>query len=92
MSMLRSLLAAAFALIALGGVAACKEQPPEVPGESDVPVASVRIEAMDAGASLALPHDVLFDRLGMRPGSLIEPDRTWSPFREAEDRRHLHRA
>ena len=60
-----------------------------VPGETDVRIASVRIEPMDPGAELALPHGVLFGRLGMRPGSLVDPDRTWSPFREAEDRRRV---
>lgn len=83
--LVRCLLAAAAAC----GAAACKEQPPQVPGETRVRVASVKIEPMDPGASLALSHGALFDRLGMRPGSLINTDRTWSPFREAEDRRRI---
>ena len=89
MSLLRSLLVPSLALLALGGAPACKEQPPAVPGETDVRIASVRIEPMDPGTELALPHGVLFGRLGMRPGSLVDPDRTWSPFREAEDRRRV---
>lgn len=89
MSHLRSLVVGLTALLALGGAAACKEQPPKVPGETDVRIASVRIEPMDPGTTLELPHGALFDRLGMRPGSLVNPDRTWSPFREAEDRRRV---
>jgi hypothetical protein len=88
-SRLRPLVLAALAAAAACGTAACKEQPPQVPGETTIRVASVTIEAMDPGAPLSVPHGALFDRLGMRPGSLINTDRTWSPFREAEDRRRI---
>ncbi|MBL8739527.1 MAG: hypothetical protein JNK04_00490, partial [Myxococcales bacterium] len=83
----------ALAALVLGVVlvllTACKERPPKVPGESDVRVAEVTIEAYDKGGELALAHEPLFERLGERPGSLINPDRMWSPFREAEDRRRI---
>lgn len=67
----------------------CKERPPKVPGETDILVAEVLIEPADASAPLQLHHKELYERLGMRPGSLILTDRTWSPFREAEDRRRI---
>lgn len=70
----------------LGG---CKERPPKVPGETDVLVASVTIEPLDPAAPLTVAHGDLFERLGERPGSLINPDRAWSPFKEAEDRRRI---
>ncbi len=89
MSRLHALALSFLAAAAAWGTAACREQPPKAPGETDVRIASVRIEPMDPGAALALGHGTLFDRLGMRPGSLINTDRTWSPFREAEDRRRI---
>lgn len=70
-------------------VSACKDRPPKVPGESDIRVAEVTIESAAPQSDLALEHGALFDRLGERPGSLINPDRMWSPFREAEDRRRI---
>lgn len=81
--MLRRLAALALAL-----VVGCKERPPKVPGETDVAVASVEISAF-GGGDLALSHGDLFERLGQRPESLIATGRTWSPFREAEDRRRI---
>ncbi|HTJ85256.1 MAG TPA: BamA/TamA family outer membrane protein [Polyangiaceae bacterium] len=69
--------------------AGCKTRPPEVPGETDVKVAAVEILPMKEGEELALEHEPLFERLGERPGSLINTDRYWSPFREAEDRRRI---
>jgi len=67
----------------------CKTRVPEVPGETDVKVAEVEILPMKDGEELTLEHEPLFERLGERPGSLINPDRYWSPFREAEDRRRI---
>ena len=85
--------ARAFVTLVLGVLllvlAACKDRPPKVPGESDIRVAEVTIEPWEKGGELALAHDALFERLGERPGSLINPDRMWSPFREAEDRRRI---
>ncbi|NUP05723.1 MAG: BamA/TamA family outer membrane protein [Polyangiaceae bacterium] len=77
--------ALALALLLIG----CKQRPPKVPGETDVGVESVSIEPLDPGKELELSHSVLFDRLGERPDSLIAPGRTWSTFREAEDRRRI---
>lgn len=67
----------------------CKERPPKVPGETDILVASVAIEPVDPQAPLVVEHGEIFERLGERPGSLIAPDRAWSPFKEAEDRRRI---
>lgn len=69
--------------------AGCKERPPQVPGETNVLVRKVTIEPVDPSAPLVVAHDELFERLGERPGSLTNPDRAWSPFKEAEDRRRI---
>src|SRR5262245_42010933 len=75
-------------LLVLTLLLGCKERPPKVPGETDVHVASVEIEPAP-GTKLELDHEKLFERLGMRKGSLVNPERTWSPFRESEDRRRI---
>ena len=69
--------------------AGCKERPPQVPGETNVLVRKVTIEPADESAPLVVAHDELFERLGERPGSLTNPDRAWSPFKEVEDRRRI---
>jgi outer membrane protein assembly factor BamA len=83
---------AALLLIAALAIA-CQTRPPKVPGETDVLVAEVVIAPFDAdakaGKKLALDHGALFERLGQRPSSLINTPRTWSTFREAEDRRRI---
>lgn len=76
------------ATLLLAGTLGCKQRPEKVPGETDVEVKQVLIVAKGAD-TLELPHAVLFERLGQRPGSLILLARTWSPFREAEDRRRV---
>lgn len=85
MRALAFLLCGAIALAASG----CQERPPKVPGETDVLIDSVHIEPAAPDAPLALKHDALFERLGMRPGTFLITPRTWSPFREAEDRRRI---
>jgi hypothetical protein len=70
-------------------LAGCQERPPKVPGETDILVAEVEILPMKESEPLALSHGSLFERLGERPGSLINTPRTWSQFREAEDRRRI---
>lgn len=76
-------------VLALGVLAGCKERPPKVPGETDIHVEAVAIVGPEGHPELALPHDELFDRLGMRKDSLIRTERTYSAFREAEDRRRI---
>lgn len=68
---------------------ACKDRPPKVPGETEIAVASVEILPAAPATDLELSHGDLFERLGQRPDSLIAPGRTWSPFREREDRRRI---
>ena len=75
----------AAALLATG----CQVRPAKVPGETDILVTKVEILPAQGDAPLALPHDALFDRLGMRPKSLILTPRTYSELREAEDRRRI---
>jgi hypothetical protein len=74
-------------VLALG--AGCKDRPPRAPGETDVAIAAVEIVSADPDKDLALPHGSLFERLGMRPETLLITGRTYSPFREAEDRRRI---
>jgi hypothetical protein len=78
-------LALASALPAIG----CQTRPIKVPGETDILVQKVEILPAAGQEPLALPHGALFERLGMRPGSLILTPRTYSEFREAEDRRRI---
>jgi len=93
MARTRTFVTLAMLAIAPASSAGCQERPPKVPGETDVLVAEVSIEPAEPGAPLELQHKDLYDKLGMRPGSrpgsLILTDRTWSPFREAEDRRRI---
>jgi outer membrane translocation and assembly module TamA len=86
---LASFVTLAMLALAPAGLAGCKERPPKVPGETDVLVAAVHIEPAAPATELALPHKDLYEKLGMRPASLILTERTWSPFREAEDRRRI---
>ncbi len=64
------------------------ERPAKVPGETDITVSAVTIAARD-GSELTPDYGPLFDRLGMRPKSLVLPGRYYSEFRENEDRRRL---
>lgn len=86
---LLALVTLAMLAIAPASLVGCKERPLKVPGETDILVAEVLIEPDDPSAPLELHHKELYEKLGMRPGSLILTDRTWSPFREAEDRRRI---
>ncbi len=83
---LSALLCVAWMAIAAAG---CQERPPKVPGETDVPVEEVEILAASPDDELALSHGALFERLGMRPGTFLITPRTYSEFREAEDRRRI---
>ncbi len=75
-------------LLALVLVACGAERPAKVPGESDITVSEVTIRpAKDT--ELTVDYGPLFQRLGMRPDSLLLPGRYYSEFRENEDRRRL---
>ncbi len=76
-------------LLVLAAAGGCQERVPKVPGETDIHVESVAIEPADPDEPLSLSHGALFERLGMRPGTFLITPRTWSPFREAEDRRRI---
>ena len=77
-------------LLALSLLAtACQVRPARVPGETDILVRKVEILPAAGQDKLAVSHDALFDRLGMRPKSLILTPRTYSEPREAEDRRRI---
>lgn len=65
----------------------CKRAP-KVPGETDIVVSAVTLQSAD-GSELQVDYADLMDRLGMRAKSLILPGRTYSEFREAEDRRRI---
>ncbi len=86
-----SMRASAFLLCAalVAVVSGCQERPPKVPGETDVLIEEIHIEPARPDEPLALSHGALFERLGMRPGTFLITPRTWSPFREAEDRRRI---
>ncbi len=83
--LLRLVLLSAAAMLA----SACQVRPPEVPGETNIRVTKVEIVCAEPGKKLELEHEGLFERLGMRPKSLIRTQRTYSEFREAEDRRRI---
>ncbi|MFO0552869.1 MAG: BamA/TamA family outer membrane protein [Polyangiaceae bacterium] len=67
----------------------CKQRLPKVPGETDLEVAAVEILPMKEGTELALEHDALVERLGLREDSLLITGRRYNPYREAEDRRRI---
>ncbi|MEZ4307745.1 MAG: BamA/TamA family outer membrane protein [Polyangiaceae bacterium] len=75
----------ATALLAAG----CQVRPTRVPGETDIRLRKVLIEPAPGQEKLSLPVDSILDRLGMRPGNLLFTPRTFSEFREAEDRRRI---
>lgn len=80
--------AIAFAALTLL-VAGCQRRPLKVPGETDIRIQKVEILPAEGQGELSLPVLSLLERLGMRPASLVLTPRTWSEFREAEDRRRI---
>lgn len=78
-------LALAVALLAT----ACRVRPARVPGETDVQIQKVEILPAPGQERLSLSLDPLIERLGMRAAGLVATPRTWSEFREAEDRRRI---
>jgi hypothetical protein len=76
-------------LFVLTPIVGCKERPPKVPGETDIAIEEVTIEPGDPSKPLHVSTKPLFERLGMRPESLLYTGRTYSEFREAEDRRRI---
>jgi translocation and assembly module TamA len=70
-------------------VLGCQVRPAKVPGETDVLVQKVEILPAAGQEALTQPVDTMLERLGMRPATLVLTQRTWSEFREAEDRRRI---
>ena len=83
-----SLLPLLLCFLTLAASACNKQRPDRVPGETDIRVESVTLHG-PAGAPLALDHAPLLAALGMRAGNFLILDRTYSQFREAEDRRRI---
>ncbi|MEM9874677.1 MAG: BamA/TamA family outer membrane protein [Myxococcota bacterium] len=67
---------------------ACRRNPARMPGETDIIVKSVTLRSKD-GTRLTPPTGDFLQRLGMRKKSFLFADRTYSEFREAEDRRRI---
>jgi len=59
-----------------------------VPGHTEIRVTSVEIEAR-AGERLELGYEELLENLGLRAKNAIRPERTYNPYRLAEDRRRI---
>jgi outer membrane translocation and assembly module TamA len=74
--------------LVLSLLAACAERPMKAPGESDITVSEVTLEAQ-GGGELTPDYAPLMDRLGMRASSLVLPGRYFSDFRVNEDRRRI---
>jgi len=76
-------------LLATVLLGACHQERPErLPGETDIVVSSVSIDAAD-GKELALAHGDLFMNLGLRHGNALISQRYFNDFRLAEDRRRI---
>ena len=59
-----------------------------IPGATRVHVKAVRIVAPE-GQELSVDYAPLYDKLGLRKGNFIKPERKYNPFRLAEDRRRI---
>src|SRR5688572_24445398 len=77
------------AVVALVMAVGCsKPKFPTVPGQTEVSVSKVAIEPR-AGEQLAVAYKPLLENLGLRAHNAIRPERTFNPFRLAEDRRRI---
>jgi outer membrane protein assembly factor BamA len=81
------------ALFAVLGFVLClgaceKVRPERLPGETDIVVTSVTIQA-PGDEKLEVEHEELFMLLGLRPGNALITNRYYNEFRLAEDRRRL---
>ena len=75
-------------VIAVLAIGCHRPTPPAIPGHTEIGVESVSIEAR-AGEQTAVDYKPLFEYLGLRAGTAIRPERTFNPFRVAEDRRRI---
>jgi outer membrane translocation and assembly module TamA len=72
-------------------VAVCGCHQPQfatVPGATDIRVSSVEIEPR-SGERLEVSYEELLENLGLRAKNAIRPERTYNPYRLAEDRRRI---
>ncbi len=83
--MTRRLLWLAFVLLLLG---CAKQRPEKAPGETDIVVSEVAIEA-PPGSELTVDDGELFMLLGLRTGNAIVTHRYFNEFKLAEDRRRI---
>jgi outer membrane translocation and assembly module TamA len=70
----------------VGGCA--RQRFPKAPGETDITVEPLVFRA-EGGGDVGLDTVPVLPRLGLRAGTLLLPDRYYSDFRAAEDRRRL---
>jgi len=75
-------------VVALAAFGCHQPRFPSVPGHTDISVSSVQIEPR-AGEQLEVSYKPLFENLGLRVKNAIRPERTFNPFRLAEDRRRI---
>jgi outer membrane translocation and assembly module TamA len=70
------------------GIGCARPAPPAIPGHTDVSVRSVEIEPR-SGERSEVDYEPLLENLGLRAKTAIRPERTFNPFRLAEDRRRI---
>lgn len=75
-------------VVALAASACSKPKFPVVPGQTEISVSKVSIEPR-TGEQLSVAYKPLLENLGLRAHNLIRPERTFNPFRLAEDRRRI---
>ena len=75
--------------IVVAVLAACRAKPaPVVPGQTEIAVTAVKLEARD-GERLHASYGELTPMLGLRVGNAVYPARSFNEFRLAEDRRRI---
>lgn len=75
--------------VAVLAVSGCQaHQRAAVPGDTEIGVREVRIEAA-GGGPIGVETKPLLETLGLRAGTLIRPERGFNPYRLAEDRRRI---
>lgn len=75
-------------LALVAALSGCARNPARMPGETDIVVSKVTLQSKD-GTKLTPDTADFINRMAMRKKSLLFPMRTYSEFREAEDRRRI---
>jgi hypothetical protein len=74
---------------ALACLAGCRDPKfPAVVGDTQISISSVTIVPAE-GAASDVAYKIVYPNLGLRPGSLLYPERKWNEYRLREDRRRL---